>query len=235
MADEQQSAPLWVMSFADLNSLLVTFFILLLTFSSQDEEQVRRVGGAMRERLGVMAERKTISTPIPAPARPGPKRLDQGSSVPSRRREQESERRLEALVQSPEYDVKIDILNEAGGMRIRLADENLFEPGGVSLSTLGQSIIEEIGNILHDRGATVIVEAHTDDLTYTFSRYRTAEDLTRAMALDVARILTGRCRHERSRVGLSPMGSVRPAAPNDSAVNRTRNRRIEIRVLGNET
>lgn len=45
-------APEWIVTFADLMSLLLCFFILLISFSTQDKQKVQIVAGSMREAFG---------------------------------------------------------------------------------------------------------------------------------------------------------------------------------------
>jgi len=48
-----QGAPDWIVTFADLMSLLVCFFVLIISFSIQDKEKLQVVAGSMREAFGV--------------------------------------------------------------------------------------------------------------------------------------------------------------------------------------
>jgi chemotaxis protein MotB len=49
-------APDWLVTFADLMSLLVCFFVLIISFSIQDKEKLQVVAGSMREAFGVRAD-----------------------------------------------------------------------------------------------------------------------------------------------------------------------------------
>lgn len=49
-------APEWLVTFADLMSLLVCFFVLIISFSNQDEKKLQIVAGSMREAFGVQTE-----------------------------------------------------------------------------------------------------------------------------------------------------------------------------------
>lgn len=51
-------APAWMVTFADLMSLLVCFFVLIISFSIQDTVKLQVVAGSMREAFGVQKERK---------------------------------------------------------------------------------------------------------------------------------------------------------------------------------
>ncbi len=50
---KQEGAPEWIVTFADLMSLLVCFFVLIISFSIQDKEKMQVVAGSMRDAFGV--------------------------------------------------------------------------------------------------------------------------------------------------------------------------------------
>lgn len=54
-------APAWVVTFADLMSLLVCFFVLIISFSIQDNEKLQIVAGSMRDAFGVELKAKKAS------------------------------------------------------------------------------------------------------------------------------------------------------------------------------
>jgi Flagellar motor protein len=51
-------APEWLVTFADLMSLLVCFFVLIISFSVQDQKKMEIVAGSMREAFGATTERR---------------------------------------------------------------------------------------------------------------------------------------------------------------------------------
>ena len=51
--DCPEGLPDWLMTFADLMSLLVCFFVLIISFSIQDKEKLQVVAGSMRDAFGV--------------------------------------------------------------------------------------------------------------------------------------------------------------------------------------
>jgi chemotaxis protein MotB len=56
-------APAWVMTFADLMSLLMCFFVLLLSFSEMDVAKYKQIAGSMREAFGVQRKIKVKEPP----------------------------------------------------------------------------------------------------------------------------------------------------------------------------
>src|SRR5439155_16333179 len=46
----------WYVSFADLMGLMMSFFVMLVAFSNQDQDKLKIVAGSMREAFGVQTE-----------------------------------------------------------------------------------------------------------------------------------------------------------------------------------
>src|SRR5690606_32929620 len=44
----------WVISFADLMSLLMAFFVMLLSFSVQDQEKLNMAAGSVQDAFGIV-------------------------------------------------------------------------------------------------------------------------------------------------------------------------------------
>ncbi len=55
---KQEGAPEWIVTFADLMSLLVCFFVLIISFSIQDKQKMQVVAGSMRDAFGVKTTTK---------------------------------------------------------------------------------------------------------------------------------------------------------------------------------
>jgi len=52
-ADPPRAVPEWLVTFSDVMSLLLTFFVMLLTFSTADREQFDKASGSLRGAMGV--------------------------------------------------------------------------------------------------------------------------------------------------------------------------------------
>lgn len=70
MTDEEEekckcptSMPAWLATFADLMSLLMCFFVLLLSFSEMDAMKFKRLAGSMAQAFGVQAELNVVEVP----------------------------------------------------------------------------------------------------------------------------------------------------------------------------
>ncbi len=61
--DDGGGAPAWIMTFADLMSLLMCFFVLLLSFSEMDVEKYKQIAGSMKDAFGVQRQIKVKEPP----------------------------------------------------------------------------------------------------------------------------------------------------------------------------
>ncbi len=55
--------PAWVLTFADLMSLLMCFFVLLLSFSEMDVQKFKQIAGSMKNAFGVQRDIKAAEIP----------------------------------------------------------------------------------------------------------------------------------------------------------------------------
>ena len=60
---EERGIPAWVVTFADLMTLLMCFFVLLLSFSEMDVAKFKQLAGSMKEAFGVQAEIEARTIP----------------------------------------------------------------------------------------------------------------------------------------------------------------------------
>ncbi|VAW53055.1 Flagellar motor rotation protein MotB [hydrothermal vent metagenome] len=59
----EEGIPAWVMTFADLMSLLLAFFVLLFSFSEMDKNVYKELAGSLKDAFGVQREIKVRETP----------------------------------------------------------------------------------------------------------------------------------------------------------------------------
>ncbi|NRA97743.1 MAG: OmpA family protein [Planctomycetes bacterium] len=225
-------APLWIVTFGDLISLLVTFFILLYTFSAVDQDKFRRVAGTLTGSLGVMTDpmqkskRNLLITTVPPTVRTD---LRGSDHLPNRK---EIEDAVNDKIQDPSvFDQKVDMEGLSDGMRIRLDGDHFFAPGRTTLDPNGREVLLEIARFFEKEPVRLVIESHTDTLTPTVGGGDGAMALTRRTAREMARTIVLEGGWDASRVGACAMGSSASIAENDTATGRRRNRRIEIRVI----
>lgn len=222
--DCEKGAPLWVVTFGDMMSLLMTFFVLLLSFATLEEpKRYSETLLAIKGAFGVLPREQTLVqiNPMPAPMK-----------KPSERQET-SARRIQRSMQmhpvSEDVQVKYD---ESGGVRITLPAALLFEPGETELRPEVYPVLNDLADVLSDLdGAFFEIRGHTDDTPLgEGSRFRDNIDLSYARADGVARYLSQVGRMPLQQFQIVACGAGQPVAPNNTAEGRAANRRVDIYV-----
>ncbi len=226
------SAPLWIISFADMVANLLIFFILLVTFSTGDSGSDKMSGKALDGQIGVFGETDDAALPAVVTRRlgQGGRWGEKGAEQSSSRHGRERAAELDRKVQSASYSVKPKLEDLPDGMIIRLDAASVFGAGSDEVSAEARALLEEIGNFFREESSEFTVVAATDDRTFHYSKFPSELELTRAMAIGVARVLHEEARIETHRTGIAPIGSTKPVGDNQTAAGRAANRRVEIIV-----
>lgn len=245
------------MTFADLMMLLLTFFILLLSFSEIDAEKYR----AMVDSLGSAFGTQPLQVKAPAPANgvapagtliaeghsgtPGP-----GTPAPAPIPEivgglpgasagwQPSvapgiEMLASVLVGQLEQEVaegRLAVSYDQRRVVVRFSEEATFPSGAATIKPQVQPIIDRIVDALSQCSGEIIVGGHSDDLPIVSARYRSNWDLSAARAVSVVHRLVLDQRIDAQRVVAAGHAETQPLVPNTSVANRALNRRVDISI-----
>ena len=108
--------------------------------------------------------------------------------------------------------------------------DGVFRSGSATVQELYYPLLVRIGEALRQVPGRVMVVGHTDNVPIRSLRFRSNWDLSRERAVSVADLLAGTT-GDRGRYFAEGRADTEPLVPNDSAVNRARNRRVEVVVF----
>jgi chemotaxis protein MotB len=123
--------------------------------------------------------------------------------------------------------VAIDIIPDKT-MRIILTGDLLFALGESELSEDAQASLQKIVEVMRHTPYMVNIVGHTDNLPMRSNRFQSNWELSVARASTVARFLIEEMAMNPNQFVVSGYSSNRPIAPNTTAENRAKNRRVEI-------
>ena len=257
-AKEERGAG-WIITFADLMSLLLTFFILLLSFSKMDVAKYEAMDTALSAAFGTSAIIGENSKggdiifadqpPLPQ-APPEPSELEQEFEDFDAPAIELLEEPKEALPEAQQIDPNIDKLTEylvealeseilsnslsvsydQDKVVVRFSEASTFTSGSESLKEDMFPILEKIENVLADCQGDIVVEGYTDNLPVSSGRYRSNWDLSAARAVSVVHQLIFNNKIDADRIMAAGRAETNALAKNDSAENRAKNRRVEINI-----
>ncbi|MBE0565620.1 MAG: OmpA family protein [Krumholzibacteria bacterium] len=210
----------WVMTYGDMMSLLLTFFVLIVSFSSMQEVKFEQAAKSLKEAFGVMATPEAVielNTPLV------PRDTFRESNLEFLYEIRSIEK--EVLDRQVQDDVQVEIRDD--GVLFRLTAPFLFDSGRAELRGEAAPVLERLARMFRKFPAEVRVEGHTDDLPIRSDRFPSNWELSAARAVSVARYFQA-AGLPADRLAATGYGEHRPVAGNDSAEGRTANRRVEI-------
>ena len=142
---------------------------------------------------------------------------------------------LEAIDEKDQEKEQIQLQQDSRGVKITLAATVLFSSGSSELSDRGAVILRRLSDALSRRDdINIVIEGHTDNVSIKgelANKYKTNWELSSARSLTVLHYMAAHNVLE-SRLESRALGSLKPIASNDTQQGRSKNRRIEILVVG---
>lgn len=221
--NEEEGAPKWIVTFSDLMSLLLTFFVLLLSFSTISEQDFNQAMMSLQGAFGVLSQYDGMITMQPRPQR----RQQENTERAARRL------RRQLQIEGLEKQVKIEY-DAQGGLKIILPDAVLFDSGSAELKPAALPLLQDIGDVLGDLPDTFVeVRGHTDSQpTGAGTRFRDNYDLSYFRAYSVADRLAFSGGVPEEQFEIVAAGANQPVATNTTIEGQQANRRVELYVRG---
>lgn len=256
---QKKNLPAYMATFADLMSLLMCFFVLLLSFAEIDAIKYKMVVLSLEKAFGV--QREVMDEAIPkgtsiiaqefSPGEPKPTPLNivrqettdqprdvlkvtmDAETIAEVQAKQVAEE-VEKFKQALESEIGqglIVVENQLNRIVIRIRERGSFPSGDATLNQDFVPILKKINAVISQTDGLIAVAGHTDNIPINTSRYRSNWELSTSRATSVVHELLKYNTIPPERLVLEGYADTRPLAPNDSSINRATNRRVEVVVL----
>lgn len=225
-AEEEKGAPMWVVTFGDLMSLLLCFFVLMLSFSEMDRRKYRVISGSMKNAFGI--QRKMPKFESPKGVRMIAKEFDQAIVLPEIKDQISKPLVREVADAFPGIQDSVDVVTTENQVTIRLLGEATFDTGSADIHRRFAPLLLRIGKLLEGSKGEIVIAGHTDNVPLSGGPYKTNMGLSAARATAIAEFLLTRTDIDPGRISTMGCGEHRPLMPNVTAEARRKNRRVEI-------
>jgi len=283
-----EGLPAWMGTFADLMSLLMCFFVLLLSFAEMDVLKFKQIAGSMKFAFGVQNKLEVKDIPKGTsviaqefrPGRPDPTPIPilqqqtieitqqvlefeegedesaggrqeqtqelrggmssatadaetESSSETSDSQEQVNElmKKIAQQLEQEIIDGAIEIESLGQQLMIRIRENGAFPSGSAYLQNQFKPIIRKIALLLDNVPGEIYIAGHTDDINVTNELFLNNWDLSSARAVAVASEIIKIPGFDQARIQVVGHADTRPLVPNNTELNRRRNRRVEISIM----
>lgn len=217
----------WIVTYADLVTLLLVFFVLLYSISSLNMERFRQAFESIRISLGRDMTTLGVVEVMEVPELQR-KELTVEEIFGKRSREEAMVEDINAFIAERNVGdhITVQILNNK--IIVRIQGTILFESGSELFTAHAAPILEQIIHIFKAYPEySINIRGHTDDVPIATLRFPSNWELSAFRATTVLKYLIEK--------GVSPFrltatgyGSILPLKPNSTAENRATNRRVEF-------
>lgn len=209
----------WIMTYGDMMSLLLTFFILLVSYSTIQEAKFEEASNSLQGAFGVLKSPPTT--------------IKMEEVVVSKLHKKERDdivyefSKLEKSLVEENLDNLVDMQLTKDGVLFKIDDSCLFTSGKADLKTDSHLILTEIREFLAKFKHEVEINGHTDSVPIQTAQFPSNWELSSARAISVARYFQNEGLIP-DRIKAVGYGEYRPLEANDSSEGRAKNRRVEI-------
>jgi len=202
----------WVVTFADMATLLLAFFVLLVSISHIDASLFEQVKAGMAKGIG----KREITTPI--------ENLRQD---------------LEDTIQALQVDDTVGLAKDTQGVTLEFAAASFYEPGKAEIRAEAIPILNRVAATIgadRYRGFQVEVQGHTDDTPISTAVFPSNWELSAGRATRIVRFFEA-AGIEPSRMTAIGYADTAPKVPNRDPFgealpqNQEINRRVVVRIF----
>ncbi|MBT3602230.1 MAG: OmpA family protein [Candidatus Latescibacteria bacterium] len=220
-----EGLPGWLATFGDLMSLLLTFFVLLLSFATMEVVEFQQAMGALQGALGVLSGEPQLNLPIRQSMPKSEGNLQQAEVIAKAAQE------LESAIEEAGLQGDVELEESTTGLIIRVSNKLLFSSADTELKPTSVAFLNKLGDLLKPMTNPINVQGHTDNRTINTLQYASNWELSGMRALQVARHFIDGSGISPSRVSFTGYSEYRWIVPNNSDENMAKNRRVEIHIL----
>ena len=261
MADEcppcEEGLPPWLATFADLMSLLMCFFVLLLSFAEMDAIRFKKMAESMKDAFGVqkqipaneIVKGTSVIMQEYSPGKPQPTPVPEIQQITTEEEKQNvelNEEVMDAVQQELEQqaqekaeelhgkleeeidDGMVEIETDQTRIIVRIREQGSFSSGSAQLNAGFFEVMDKISGVVANMQGKIVVAGHTDNIPISTQRFRSNWELSSARAVTVVHALLSHPEVDMERVKIEGYADTRPLEPNDTPDNRARNRRVEL-------
>lgn len=233
-----KGAPKWMVTFSDLMTLILVFFILLFSMSVVDATKFRAVAESFQQRA--IFDFYPSLIPFENPAEDISVKKDPFEDVNDpfkdvRKKEKDSDNDLDQMIIEVQQFLEENQLNDVisasrddRGVVLVLQERTLFESGEAQILEGAKPFLTKVGTLLETIPNLVKVEGHTDSRPINTFRFPSNWELSGARASSVIRYMIDESNIEPYRFLAVGYGDTRPVVPNTTAENLQKNRRVVI-------
>lgn len=217
----------WLLTYADLITLLMVFFVVLYAMSSVEQKKFEALKGSLQAALNAAGGSSAV---LPYD---GEKMIPMAKTEDSLNDADALKEMMQQIQQNAKNPNQVSFQMDERGLTIRFLDNILFDSGRAELRPESSPMLDAVVKAVKTSSNYVRVEGHADNLPIHTVQFPSNWELSSARSIAVTRYFI---QHQVDPRRLSSLGygEYRPLYANDSEEHRAKNRRVDIIILRTE-
>jgi len=234
MLDEDESSGAWIVTFADMMTLILVFFILLYTLADFEDKAYRKLVNSVQILDGEGNQVSVIDYATRSGRNPEPLKLIEDilglnpGNRPIENLKPALVANLESMIDNTNLADSVDLAYNGGQINLRIDGRYLFASGKAELKDSAKAIFTGLAKMFRQHADyRITIRGHTDDLDIETVQFPSNWELSAIRATTVLRFFIQQG-IDPERMSATGYADILPLVENNSAENRARNRRVEF-------
>jgi chemotaxis protein MotB len=208
----------WMLTYSDMVTLLLTFFVLLISMADINKIKFTQAMGSLKGALGILQSHEYDDI-MPLELIAKQNNLDESL--------QRIYRHIKSRLNNIKVNKDIELVKDRGAVVLRINESLLFASGQSELKMRSHAVLAEIAHLVRPLRLDLRVEGHTDNVPIPKAGISNW-DLSIQRAVAVVKFFVSRGLLPADRLSAAGYGSQRPIVPNDIPEHRAKNRRVDF-------
>jgi chemotaxis protein MotB len=226
---KQENYDRWLITYADLITLLMIFFVVLYAMSKVDESKFETLSVSLSQALQPDARIPLDNSGLLEKSLPKDATAKEKQKAEQQKLD-ELKKRLEQYIADQKLNGQVNVLETERGVQITLSDAALFDSGSADVREPAVRLLNGLAPFLKLVSNEVAIEGHTDNVPIHSDSFRSNWELSSARAINVLHVFEG-AGVQHGRMVAEGYADTKPLVQNDSEKNQASNRRVNLVVL----
>lgn len=220
----------WMVTFSDLSTLLLTFFVLLLSMSTMDRKTLKSMFHNFTASCGILhfKEYGEIYRPKMVLMQGLNEKLKDSLVV---KRADEFPKDIISPKEEKTFEEtgnSVVVENFKGGFKLVFGHQMLFPTGSAEIQEESRPLLEKIGSFMRNSDYQVYIDGHTDNIPMRGGRYSSNGELSLARAYNLMEYFVTKENISPLSIALAGYGELHPVDSHNTPEGRSKNRRVEM-------
>jgi chemotaxis protein MotB len=225
--DDNENLERWLLTYSDLITLLLAFFIIMYSISQVDLRKFKRVTDALNVVLDGNQNQKQAGMNNEFKIAPIKNHDPMGDLL-------NLQKNIDEIAKKMQLGLQINTQLQKRGLVIHISESAFFDPGKADLKPQAMIIFDLLAAEFLKIPNHIRIEGHTDNLPINTPKFPSNWELSTARATNCLRYLVEKHQFPPERISALGYAEYRPIATNGTIDGRNKNRRVDIVVLAPE-